>query len=119
MDLLASPLGFVLLVVVVAVVGIGLGLAGGLGGVPSALAQAAKRVAGNAKGRILVVFEWFGGNDGLNTVVISICSSESVSPLRWIQPLPRNDPSATLPHVPPRARSAPATTTSASSTTVF
>ena len=49
--------------------GIGLGLAGGLGGVPSALAQAAKRVAGNANGRILVVFEWFGGNDGLNTIV--------------------------------------------------
>ena len=49
--------------------GIGLGLAGGLGTVPSVLAQASKSVSANPNGRILVVFEWFGGNDGLNTIV--------------------------------------------------
>jgi uncharacterized protein (DUF1501 family) len=49
--------------------GIGLGLAGGLGTVPTVLAQASKSVAAKPNGKILVVFEWFGGNDGLNTIV--------------------------------------------------
>ena len=49
--------------------GIGLGLAGGLGTVPSVLAQASRSVAANPTAKILVVFEWFGGNDGLNTIV--------------------------------------------------
>ena len=49
--------------------GLGLGLAGGLGPVPSVLAQASRRAAANPSGKILVVFEWFGGNDGLNTIV--------------------------------------------------
>jgi uncharacterized protein (DUF1501 family) len=31
--------------------------------------QASLRVAENPTGKILVVFEWFGGNDGLNTIV--------------------------------------------------
>lgn len=48
--------------------GLGLGLAGGLGPVPGVLAQAS-RVAPSQSNRILVVFEWFGGNDGLNTIV--------------------------------------------------
>jgi uncharacterized protein (DUF1501 family) len=48
--------------------GIGLGLAG-LDTVPGALAQASKSVAANPNGKILVVFEWFGGNDGLNTII--------------------------------------------------
>jgi uncharacterized protein (DUF1501 family) len=49
--------------------GLGLGLLGGLGSVPPVLAQASRNVAGDPSGRILVVFEWFGGNDGLNTIV--------------------------------------------------
>jgi uncharacterized protein (DUF1501 family) len=49
--------------------GIGLGLAGGLGTVPTVLAQASRSVAAKPSARILVVFEWFGGNDGLNTIV--------------------------------------------------
>ncbi len=49
--------------------GLGLGLAGGLGPVPTVLAQASRRAAANLSGKILVVFEWFGGNDGLNTIV--------------------------------------------------
>jgi uncharacterized protein (DUF1501 family) len=49
--------------------GLGLGLLGGVGSVPPVLAQASSSAAANANGRILVVFEWFGGNDGLNTVV--------------------------------------------------
>ena len=49
--------------------GIGLGLAGGLGTVPTVLAQASRSVAAQPNGKILVVFEWFGGNDGLNTIV--------------------------------------------------
>jgi len=49
--------------------GLGLGLLGGVGTVPPVLAQAARSVAANPTGRILVVFEWFGGNDGLNTIV--------------------------------------------------
>ncbi|MGC4084514.1 MAG: hypothetical protein QM736_20960 [Vicinamibacterales bacterium] len=35
---------------------------------PFVLSQAAQ-AATNSTGRILVVFEWFGGNDGLNTIV--------------------------------------------------
>src|SRR5690606_31210662 len=49
--------------------GLGFGLFGGLGPVPPALAQGARSAAESAAGRILVVFEWFGGNDGLNTIV--------------------------------------------------
>src|SRR6185295_15563847 len=49
--------------------GLGLGLLGGVGPVPPVLAQASRAVAANPTGKILVVFEWFGGNDGLNTVV--------------------------------------------------
>jgi uncharacterized protein (DUF1501 family) len=49
--------------------GVGLGLFGGLGQVPPALAQAARSAGARSNGKILVVFEWFGGNDGLNTVV--------------------------------------------------
>ena len=49
--------------------GIGLGLAGELGTVPTAFAQASKSVAARPSSKILVVFEWFGGNDGLNTIV--------------------------------------------------
>ena len=49
--------------------GMGLGLLGGVGPVPPVLAQASRAVAANPTGKILVVFEWFGGNDGLNTVV--------------------------------------------------
>jgi uncharacterized protein (DUF1501 family) len=49
--------------------GIGLGLFGGLGTVPPVLGQASRSVADAPTGKILVVFEWFGGNDGLNTIV--------------------------------------------------
>lgn len=49
--------------------GLGFGLFGGLGPVPAVLAQANRTGTAKASGRILVVFEWFGGNDGLNTVV--------------------------------------------------
>ncbi len=49
--------------------GLGFGLFGGLGPVPAVLAQASQAVASRQSGKILVVFEWFGGNDGLNTVV--------------------------------------------------
>jgi len=49
--------------------GLGLGLFGGIGPVPPVLAQAGQTAAENRNGRILVVFEWFGGNDGLNTIV--------------------------------------------------
>src|SRR6476619_4588113 len=49
--------------------GLGLGLYGGLGPVPYVLAQASRASTAATSGRILVVFEWFGGNDGLNTVV--------------------------------------------------
>ncbi len=49
--------------------GLGLGLFGGIGAVPPVLAQASRSVAASPTGKILVVFEWFGGNDGLNTVV--------------------------------------------------
>ncbi len=49
--------------------GMGFGLFGGLGPVPQVLAQASRAAAATTSGRILVVFEWFGGNDGLNTIV--------------------------------------------------
>jgi uncharacterized protein (DUF1501 family) len=49
--------------------GLGLGLLGGIGSVPPVLAQASRSAAANTAGKILVVFEWFGGNDGLNTIV--------------------------------------------------
>jgi uncharacterized protein (DUF1501 family) len=49
--------------------GLGFGLLGGIGPVPHVLAQASQSVAANPTGKILVVFEWFGGNDGLNTIV--------------------------------------------------
>jgi uncharacterized protein (DUF1501 family) len=49
--------------------GLGFGLFGGLGAVPPVLAQASREAAAKPSGKILVVFEWFGGNDGLNTVV--------------------------------------------------
>ncbi|HMB72890.1 MAG TPA: DUF1501 domain-containing protein [Gammaproteobacteria bacterium] len=49
--------------------GLGFSLAGGLGPVPPALAQASRDAAVERAGKILVVFEWFGGNDGLNTIV--------------------------------------------------
>jgi uncharacterized protein (DUF1501 family) len=49
--------------------GLGLGLLGGAGPVQSVLGQASRSVAARSNGRILVVFEWFGGNDGLNTIV--------------------------------------------------
>ena len=49
--------------------GVGLGLLGGVGPVPSVLAQAARSVRAASSAKILVVFEWFGGNDGLNTIV--------------------------------------------------
>jgi uncharacterized protein (DUF1501 family) len=49
--------------------GLGFGLLGGVAPAQSVLAQASRGVASNRNGRILVVFEWFGGNDGLNTIV--------------------------------------------------
>lgn len=49
--------------------GIGFSLMGGIGPVPSVFAQANAAAAANDSRRILVVFEWFGGNDGLNTIV--------------------------------------------------
>jgi len=49
--------------------GVGLGLLGGVGQVPPVLAQAARSISAASSPKILVVFEWFGGNDGLNTIV--------------------------------------------------
>ena len=49
--------------------GLGFGLFGGIGPVPFVFSQASLAAAANPSGRILVVFEWFGGNDGLNTIV--------------------------------------------------
>jgi uncharacterized protein (DUF1501 family) len=49
--------------------GFGFGLFGGIGPVPQVLRQASQAAAAGPAGRILVVFEWFGGNDGLNTIV--------------------------------------------------
>src|SRR5262249_30749058 len=51
--------------------GLGFSLLGGVGPVPYVLGQASQAAAAAAStsGKILVVFEWFGGNDGLNTIV--------------------------------------------------
>jgi uncharacterized protein (DUF1501 family) len=49
--------------------GLGFSLFGGIGPVPHVLSQASRAAAATTSGRILVVFEWFGGNDGLNTIV--------------------------------------------------
>jgi uncharacterized protein (DUF1501 family) len=49
--------------------GLGFSLFGGVGPVPYVLSEAGRAAASNTSGRILVVFEWFGGNDGLNTIV--------------------------------------------------
>ena len=48
--------------------GIGLGLLGGLGPLPPLLGATSKALAAT-EGKILVVFEWFGGYDGLSTFV--------------------------------------------------
>jgi len=47
--------------------GLGFGIFGGIGPVPQVLSQASLQA--RQSGKILVVFEWFGGNDGLNTIV--------------------------------------------------
>jgi len=49
--------------------GLGFGLFGGFGPVPRVFSQASLQAAAGDSRRILVVFEWFGGNDGLNTIV--------------------------------------------------
>src|SRR5262245_63138556 len=49
--------------------GLGFSLFGGIGHVPPVFSQASSSVAAKQSGKILVVFEWFGGNDGLNTIV--------------------------------------------------
>ncbi|HEX7138660.1 MAG TPA: DUF1501 domain-containing protein [Vicinamibacterales bacterium] len=49
--------------------GLGFGLFGGLGPVPHVFSKATAQAAATNSGKILVVFEWFGGNDGLNTIV--------------------------------------------------
>jgi len=49
--------------------GFGFGLFGGVGPVPYVFSKASEIAAASNSGRILVVFEWFGGNDGLNTIV--------------------------------------------------
>ena len=49
--------------------GLGFSLVGGLGPVPFVLNRASLEAAAEQSGKILVVFEWFGGNDGLNTIV--------------------------------------------------
>ena len=49
--------------------GLGFGLFGGIGPVPYIFGRASEVAAASTSGRILVVFEWFGGNDGLNTIV--------------------------------------------------
>ena len=48
--------------------GIGLGLLGGLGPLPPLFGATSKALAAT-EGKILVVFEWFGGYDGLSTFV--------------------------------------------------
>ncbi len=48
--------------------GIGLGLLGGLAPLPPLFAAASRALAAT-EGKILVVFEWFGGYDGLSTFV--------------------------------------------------
>jgi len=49
--------------------GLGFGLFGGIGPVPYLFSRASAAAAATTSGKILVVFEWFGGNDGLNTIV--------------------------------------------------
>jgi len=49
--------------------GLGFGLLGGIGPVPYVFSRASQVASAGTSGRILVVFEWFGGNDGLNTIV--------------------------------------------------
>lgn len=49
--------------------GLGFGLFGGLGPVPYVFSKASEAAGHSDSGKILVVFEWFGGNDGLNTIV--------------------------------------------------
>jgi uncharacterized protein (DUF1501 family) len=49
--------------------GLGFGLFGGIGPVPYVFSRASELAAASTSGKILVVFEWFGGNDGLNTIV--------------------------------------------------
>jgi uncharacterized protein (DUF1501 family) len=49
--------------------GLGFGLFGGIGPVPYVFSKASEAAAATDSGKILVVFEWFGGNDGLNTIV--------------------------------------------------
>jgi uncharacterized protein (DUF1501 family) len=49
--------------------GLGFGLFGGIGPVPYVFSRASEVAAQSTSGKILVVFEWFGGNDGLNTIV--------------------------------------------------
>ncbi|HEY7173151.1 MAG TPA: DUF1501 domain-containing protein [Vicinamibacterales bacterium] len=50
--------------------GLGFGLFGGIGPVPYLFSKASHvAAAARDSGKILVVFEWFGGNDGLNTIV--------------------------------------------------
>ncbi len=49
--------------------GLGFGLFGGIGPVPYVFSRASEVAAAAESGKILVVFEWFGGNDGLNTIV--------------------------------------------------
>ncbi len=44
--------------------GLGFGLFGGIGPVPYVFSKASEVVAQAASNKILVVFEWFGGNDG-------------------------------------------------------
>ena len=49
--------------------GLGFSLVGGIGPVPRVFSMASEVAAQSTSGKILVVFEWFGGNDGLNTIV--------------------------------------------------
>jgi uncharacterized protein (DUF1501 family) len=49
--------------------GLGFSLFGGIGPVPYIFRTASEVAAASTSGKILVVFEWFGGNDGLNTIV--------------------------------------------------
>jgi uncharacterized protein (DUF1501 family) len=49
--------------------GLGFGLFGGFGPVPFVFSKASEVTAQTLSEKILVVFEWFGGNDGLNTIV--------------------------------------------------
>jgi len=49
--------------------GLGFGLLGGVGPVPYVFSRASQVASQGTSGKILVVFEWFGGNDGLNTIV--------------------------------------------------